>query len=63
MKGSVGKYNASRTVVYYSDRITDILHITVDAVGECQELRCGHPNFLLRQFIQPFERILDIGHS
>ena len=63
MKESVGKYNASRTVAYYSDRIADILHITIDAVGERQELRRCHPNFFLRQFVRLIERILDISLS
>ena len=63
--------------MYYSDRIADILHFTTDAlnlvidpcyfvvdtVGERQELRCCHPNFLLRQLVQIFERILDVGLS
>ena len=76
-EGIVGKYNTSRTIVYYSDRIADIFHFTidalnpvidlcyfvVDAVGERQDLRRCHPNFLLRQFVQLFERILDIRLS
>ena len=55
MKESAGKYNAPRTFVYHSDRIADILHINIDAVGDRQELRRCHPNLLLRQFIQLFE--------
>ena len=36
------------------------LNLVVNATGECQQLRCCHPNFLLRQFIQALEGILDL---
>ena len=59
----VGKCNISRTIVYHSDCIADILHITIDAVGERQELRRCHPNFFLCQVVEPFKRVLDISLS
>ena len=77
MKERVGKYKALRTIMHHSDRIVDVSHFTidalnvlidpcyfaVDAVGERQELRSCHPNFLLCQFVQRFECILDIRLS
>ena len=35
-------------------------NLVVNAMGECQQLRCCHSNFLLRQFIQSLEGILDL---
>ena len=69
--------NGPRTIVYHFDGIADILHFiinvlnpdvyscyfVVDSVGERQELRSCHPNFLLCQFVQPYKRILDISLS
>ena len=59
----MGKYNGSRTFVYHPDRITNISHIVVDAVGERQELCRCHPNFFLCQFIQSFQSVLDLRLS
>ena len=67
---SVGKYNVSRTTVYNPDRITHGLnfvinpcHFVVDPVCERQELRRYHPNFILSQFIQSLESVLDLRLS
>ena len=60
-KECVEKYNVSRTIVYDPDHITDIVHIIthafnlttdtcyfiIDSMGERQELRRCHPNFIL----------------
>ena len=70
MKNSVGKYNVSRTIVYNPDRITHAFnfvinpcHFAVDPVGERQELRRYHPNFLLCQLIQSLQSVLDLRLS
>ena len=70
MKNSVGKYDVSRTIVYNPDRITHTLnfvinpcHFAVDPVCERQELCRYHPNFLLCQFIQSLQSVLDLRLS
>ena len=49
--------------IYGLNITIDSCYFVVDAVCERQELRCCHPNFLLRQFIQSLESVLDIRLS
>ena len=60
---SMGKYDAPRTIEYQIDRIADIFHFIINFVSDLEELRCCHPGFLLRQFIQSLESVLDIRIS
>ena len=62
-KESTGKYDASRTIKYQFDRIADIFHFIIDAVSDLEELSRCHPGFLLCQFIQSLESVLDIRIS
>jgi hypothetical protein len=62
-KEPVGKYHASRTIEYQFERIADTLHFIINAFSDLQQLRGCHPNFLLRQFIQSPQRILDVRFS
>ena len=76
-KNSAGKYNVSRTFIYHPDRMTDTFHFithglnividlcyfVVDTMGEHQELCRCHSNFLLCQFIQSLESILNLRIS
>ena len=43
--------------------IIDPCYFVVNAMRECQELRCCHPNFILRQFIQSLESVFNIRLS
>ena len=63
MLESIGTYDAPRTVEYQFDRIADVFHLFIDAVSDLEELSRCHPDFLLRQFIQSLESILDIRIS
>ena len=61
------KLSLWRTVKYQSDRILNIFHFiidtlyrVVDTLGDLQDLSGCHPNFLLCQFVQSLESVLDI---
>ena len=49
----LGKYDASRTISYQFDHIAD-------TVSDLQKLSRCHPSFLLCQFIQSLESVLDL---
>ena len=53
---SLGIYDASRTIDYYFDRIAD-------TINDLQNLSVYHTSFLLCQFIQSLESILDLRLS
>ena len=49
--------------MYQFDCIADIFHLIIDAVSDLEELSCCHPGFLLCQFIQSPESVLDLRLS
>ena len=59
----IGKYDAPRTIEYQIDRIADFFYFIIDAVSDLEELSRCHPDFLLCQFIQSLESVLDIRIS
>ena len=59
----IGKYDAPRTIEYQIDRIADIFHFIIDAVSDLEELSRCHANFLLCQFIQSLESVLNLRIS
>ena len=63
MAESIRKHKTPRTIEYQFDRIIDVFHFILDAVSDLEELSCCHPGFLLCQFIQSFESVLNLRIS
>jgi hypothetical protein len=52
-----------RTIDDRRNLVIDDLHSVINCMRDLQNLRSGHSSLLLRQLVQPLQRILDVSLS
>ena len=52
-----------RTIDDRRNLVIDDLHSVINCMRDLQNLRSGHSGLLLRQLVQPLQRILDVSLS
>ena len=52
-----------RTINDRRDLVIDGLHSVINSMRDLQNLCSGHSSLLLRQLVQPLQRILDLSPS